>query len=300
MTNTPLPRNTGVEINRVRRRGLLGLLGATALGRVASSAPLAAKPRKRAIALLDMNNPAQLAIAFRKLAHGLEGGVTYWWMRGVRYGVVDNVATPFWEMHTGAWLATRDLDAGQYELRMAYANFYTAPGSDQLLESFANPFNGRTVVVPYAAPKASVSVHGPHGGSAFAGTAPGLDITRNERMGPAVVIGDLLQIRDDLSLRGIPTEPGRRAVAVQDWSTYIGSLEEVSDPSVRNATATQAFTDVLTYPSWLQMGDHPGSFISRSWGRKEFSFGAMPAAWRAYFARQFPALAKDPDAIVGS
>ena len=89
-----------------------------------------------------------------------------------------------------------------------------------------------------------------------------------------------------------------KSFAVNDWSTYVGSLAEVSDPKVRNAAAAQTFTDVLTYPAWLQMGDKPGTFVSRCYGRKVFRFEAMPAAWRSFFAWKFPTAAADAGALV--
>ena len=90
-----------------------------------------------------------------------------WWMKGTRYGVVGSVATPFWEMYVGAWFTTRNLPDGNYEVRLAGANFYTAPGDDDLLKRFANPYTGRTVEVPYMRPKATNTVYDLKGGNPF-------------------------------------------------------------------------------------------------------------------------------------
>lgn len=86
---------------------------------------------------------------------------------------------PFWEMHTGAWMTTRDLADNKYEVRTAFANFYAPPRSTELLESFNSLFTGKTLPVTHPAPKVMLSVHSLDGGSAFGGTnPPGMKVTR--------------------------------------------------------------------------------------------------------------------------
>ena len=63
---------------------------------------------------------------------------------------------------------------------------------------------------------------------------------------------------------------------------------------MRNAPAAQFFNDILTWPKWLQMGDHPGSFFSRCFGRKVFAYERMPTLWRELFRRAQPEAARDP------
>jgi hypothetical protein len=149
--------------------------------------------------------------------------------------------------------------------------------------------------VPYNAPRVSTSVHGPEGGSAFDGpTPPDTKITRSEGLGPAEIQGDEIIVRGDMQFISEPLDPAKRRFTVQDWSIYVGSHAEVSDPKVPNPAARQSFTDVLNFPAWLQMGDRPGSYVSRCYGRKELSFAKMPLVWREIFARKFPELTKDP------
>jgi hypothetical protein len=285
----------------INRRTAVGVLsGAAALSATAALPGLAAAADEARAAAFDPADQDQLAMAFRKLAYSMDERLTFWWMRGTRYGTVGPVATPFWDMYIGAWFTTRDLPDGRYEVRQVNANYYTAPGGTELLERFANPFTGRTVDVPYNRPRATTSIYDRKGGSPFAGAAapPGMKSTRQTDVGPAWIVGDMVHVQGDLMLRNEPLEPGRRGFTVNDWSTYVGALADVADPAQRNPPAAQMFVDILDFPPWLQMGEQPGAFVSRCYGRKVFDYASMPATWRALLERKFPDVARDPGAVL--
>ncbi|MFT7287668.1 MAG: hypothetical protein ACI87W_001783 [Halieaceae bacterium] len=285
----------------INRRTALGIIGAAggllATGGKHSLAAAAGSP------MLDLDDQAQLYSAFRKLAYSLDGSVTWWWMRGTRFGVVDSVATPFWDMYVGSWFSTRDLEDGAYEVSMAGANFYTPPNSTSLLRSFRNPYTGEEVPVNYAAPRARKTVITPENASAFGeANIPGMDSTQSSSIGPGWIEDTDVIIRGDLALTATPTDPDsdRGVFTVNDWSTYVGDLSQVADPAVKNAPCRQYFTDILTWPGWLQMGDQPGSYVSRCYGRKVFAYEQMPETWRKLFAQAQPEAARDPASLLSA
>lgn len=281
--------------HKISRRTTLGLMGAAA--GLAAAGPLARAATER-MQPLDLNDRKQLALAFRKLHYSLDESVTFWWLRGTRYGVVDSVATPFWDMYVGAWFKTRDLDDESYEVTMANVNFYTPPNSTELLEIFQNPYTGENIPVKYTIPrKPWRTVIGPEGGSAFGGSdIPGMSTTRSNSAGPGWIEGDEVFIRGDMFMYAEPLDPGSSAkpLRVNDWSTYVGKLSDVASPTIRNPPATQHFNDMLTWPEWLQMGSQPGSYVSRCLGRKVFAYEHMPQTWRRLLERSMPDVAKAP------
>jgi hypothetical protein len=99
-------------------------------------------------------------------------------------------------------------------------------------------------------------------------------------------------------MRAEPQDPGKRSFTVQDMSTYIGSVADVMNPKVKNPPAAQAFNDILDYPAYLKMGDQPGTYFSRCYGRKVWKYEQMPAPWRSLFEAKFPDVAKDPGAVL--
>lgn len=288
----------------IRRRTAIGLFAGAAVG--ASTLPqaaLAAAQRKGnargKAATFDPKDPQQLALAFRKLAYSADDSLTFWWMKGTRYGVTGSLATAFWDMYVAAWFTTRDLPDGKYEVKMSGCNFYTPPGGTTLLEKFDNPYTGKTVDVPYGRPRVSTTVMDLRGGSAFSSAAPpGMKSTRNTDIGPAWVEGEVLHVQGDMMMHNEPLEPGKRSFTVQDWSTYIGSVADVLDPKQKNPPSAQMFNDILDFPPWLQMGDYKGTYVSRCYGRKVYNYGSMPALWRGFFEQKFPDVAKDPGAVL--
>jgi len=282
----------------IRRRNVLGLMGAAAGVAMVNGQARAAT---RAPKSLDLADEQQLGLVLRKLRYGLDGSLTFWWLRGTRYGVVDSFATPFWDMHIGTWYYVRDLDEDNYEVTVASANYYTPVGSAELLEVFRNPYTKAEVPVKYAAPKARRSVVGPKSGSVFgSGGMPGMKTTRATAPGPGWIEGENVVVRGDMVMSAVPEDPasGARPMHVNDWSTYVGKLADLTDPAQKNPPAMQYFTDILTWPAWLQMGDQPGSYVSRCHGRKAFAYEQMPALWRSLFEQAHPEAAKDPVGLV--
>jgi hypothetical protein len=285
----------------MKRRTALGLLAGAAGAATVVSVPgvaRAAADAARKSRGFDSNDPDQLALAFRKLAYSMDDSLTFWWLHGTRYGVQGSLTTPFWEMHVGTWFTTRDLGDGKYEVKSAGANFYTLPGETTLLEKFRNPYTGETVDVPYGKPRPSSTVFDRKGGGAFLPDSPGTKTTRRSDIGPAWVQGDEIQLRHDVSMHVEPTEPGKRSFTVQDMSTYVGSLADVMNPKVRNAPCRQMFNDILDYPPYLKMGNQPGTYFSRCYGRKVFRYEQMPAVWRALFEAKFPDVAGNLGALL--
>lgn len=288
----------------MKRRTAIGLLAGAAGAATVSGAAQAAKtakaagPAQSAAGMgFDAANPEHLALAFRKLAQSMDDSLTFQWLHGTRYGVQGSVMTPFWEMHVGTWFVTRDLPDGKYEVTSAGANFYTLPGEATLLEKFHNPYTGETVDIPSAKPRANKTVYDRSGGSPFGGM-PGMKSTRNAAIGPAWVQGSEVIVRGDFSLHAEPLEAGKRSFTVQDMSTYVGSLADVMNPKVKNPRSQHLFNDILDYPAYLKMGDQPGTYFSRCYGRKEYRYADMPARWRALLEQKYPDVAQDPGALL--
>ena len=282
----------------LQRRTVLGLMGAAALAGVAGVAE--AGKAKGTAATLDLADREQLALAYRKMAFSADDSLAFWWLRGTRYGVVDSVATPMWDMHVGAWMRTRDLDGGAFEVTMVNANLYTAPGGTDLIKGVRNPYTGQELTFPSYELKAMTSRHDRDGGSAFGFKPPGMKTTVESGIGPAWIDGDDLVINGDMVLHAYPEadKPGAKPMHVNDWSTYIASLADVANPRVRNAAAAHYFNDINSWPAWMQMGDLPGSYVSRAFGRKVFAYDRMPALFRKLMADRYPAVAKDPLALL--
>mgnify|MGYP001824295203 CR=1 FL=1 len=279
----------------MKRRTALGLIGG------AAAAPLVRAPLAQAEMLsLDTSNPAHTLMITRKLAHTMDDDIVFWWAQLTRMFMLDKIATPLWNVHVGALLNTRDIDEhGSYETTAISMVFYTDLETGEYLRTFDNPFTGQTVDINYFPARPSKRVTSIMGPKSEPPTRPGYEIISSHPMGPAWVEGDDVWVRVDDITRMEPETPEAGPVfRVNDWSTYHGAVSDVANTEIRNAPATWHFNDVLSFPPWLGMGDRPGDFVSRGFGRKVSGFRAMPDRLNDLIKERHPDIYKDPAAAL--
>ena len=281
----------------MERRIALSVLGvapiAISTGTALRSPPASAVPHSKQ---LDPSNPDDLYVIHRKLNYTFDDGLVIWFIQAVRSALVDSKFTPFWNMNVGFISSVRDLEDKRFEVKTMNAIFYTELESAALLETFNNPFTGEKVPVRQPPVRVTTRAYDIAGLENYRSSREGYDMIEYGAIGPAWVIGDDVWCRGDTGFRSEPKTPDGKLSQVNDWFTYQGSIAEISNPDVMSASATQSFTDINTWPSWLNMGDHPGNYASRGFGRKAESIEDMPEAWKAYMKDQYPKEYADPRA----
>lgn len=281
----------------MKRRTLLKSMVAPVILGATSTA---LSPRVSAAAtnsLLNPNNPDDLYIIHRKLNYSFGDGLVFWYIQAVRNGLVDSQFTPFWKMDVGFIASVRDLDDMRYEVKTMSAIFYTDLETGKLIDSFDNPYTGEKIPVRQPTIGVSTRTHGKTGLEARP-PRPGIDMKEYGDIGPAWVIGDDVWCQADTGFRIEANDERPLPTQINDWFTYHGSISEVSDANVKSAQATQNFNDINTWPAWLNMGDHPGNYVSRGFGRKVSSMTAMPESWQALMRDQYPREFADPQSRI--
>ena len=239
-------------------------------------------------------SPDDQALAFRKFAYATGREPGFWWLQGRRYGLVDNLPTPLWDMHIGLVFRTRDLPGGGWEVRSIAQSFYTDVDNGTFLRTFRNPYTGEDIEIFYFPPAAASDRY--RGLKVEPKTpAPGLKIT--DTVGGARFDGGVLTIRSDHCVSGVFSG---KPIRVNDLSTYVGAIGDFHDSTVTMAPASQTFNDFNSWPDWFRMGDRPGTYMSRAYGRKAFAFADMPAIWRRLLKEAHPDLAEDPVGALGA
>ncbi len=276
----------------MKRRDLLGMMGAV---------PLVASAIGRRTALadghVDPNTVDGLYTIHRKLNYSFDDRIVYWYLRAIRYGLVDSAFTPFWDMHVG-FISIAEDEGDGFRTKTMSSIFYTDIESGELLENFDNPFTGERVPVRQPGMNRSSRLYNKAGMVADRTERPGMNMTQFGDVGPAWIVGDDVWCRGDTGFRGEPTTDEGRLIQINDWSTYHGSISEVADQDVTSANATQAFNDINTWPGWLNMGDVQGNYVSRGFGRKSWSMDGMPPEWSAIMRDRYPREYADPRAYI--
>jgi len=235
-------------------------------------------------------------LAHRKLAYSADSTLTFSWLRGLRYALVDTQLHPLWTMHLGTVFRTRDLVDG-YEVTAATATFYTDIETGAFLRRLRNPVTGADVEIHYFPPKPQTVVYGRQGPAGDPAGLTGALESRNQT-GPAWIDGDTISVLGDHIAYSTPAAPAGQHFRVNDLSTFIGSAREVADAATPNPPSVMMFNDINTWPAWLGMGDTPGAYVSRAWGRKALAYADMPRLWLALMAQEYPRAHADPASLL--
>jgi len=284
----------------MNRRQTLGLLGASAFS--LSSLTLTGCDTANTTRLnFDPNNPEDLHTMHRKLAYTLDERLVYWNIDALRMGFKDGVLTPFWNMHVGIIYRLDNIQDFKYRVNYIMKIFYSDLKTGELLQRFDNPYTGEAREVSQPKLFKSVNIHGLTGIERMPSSAPkaenaGLSY-RNDEIGPAKIIGDDIWLNADMIFRSETPNRASRLIQVNDWSTYHGSMNDLTNPYLTSAPATHTFNDLNSFNHpWIGMEGIQAWSISRGFGRKSHSVHTMPEAWKMFTADTHPELLTDsPD-----
>lgn len=272
------------------RRGFLAGLLATATAAAVGDAG------SGSAALVE--DPAAFNRHYRRIRYAPGTDLLFWWMRGRRYGLVDNQLIPFFDMHVGSMHRCRDLDADRYEVASAAVIYFTDLQTGELLENWNNPVTGNVVRFNYAAPRPGRSEYSYRDGTLE--SAPVVGVRQQERHShsPLRVVGGEAWFSEESAIiarfEGVP-----RPIKVHDTSTYGSPVAALLDPAARFVPAVEHFNDYNDWSPRFQMGDRPGTSVARCSGRKVATLGEMPADFLRLARRLHPEAFRDPGATLG-
>lgn len=275
---------------RCTRREALTFAAAAAC---APAAPAALAASTDAGRRFDPDDRAAVRRAYRRMRFSTAPEPFYWWMRGVRYALIDNRPEPLFEMHVGTLMRCRDLDGGRFAVTSIEVVFNTDLEGGRLVERWRNPYTGEDLELR-PTPVGPVTIEYSPDGARTPPALPGSHIESSATVRRPVVVGDDVWIASEDRATVTP-DAGGRPFRVADLATYRSRLSEVLDPAVRLVECDVTYNDVTDWPRWMRMGDRPGTRFARAAGRKTAAFAGMPERWRELLAERFPAIAKAPE-----
>ena len=276
----------------MKRRTALAAIGAAPFAPALSRTGLS---QTRSIEV-NPDDPDDRLMIFRKLAHTMDDSIAYFWADLRRLGMVGTTMTRMWDIKIAAMVIARDIgDDGSYETTTISMVSYRDPETGEILETYDNPWTGKTVDItlyPSAPSKRTITKDGILGAPR---PREGTKTTWISPIGPAHINGDDVWVYGDDIIRVESTGPREELLfEANDWSTFRGSLKHVADPENLNPPSDWYFNDVLSWSPWLEMAGQEGSLISRGFGRKVFSFEDMPPEIITFVKEFHPEVYKDP------
>jgi len=237
---------------------------------------------------LDINDKKNINMIYRKLNYTYDNRTIYWFLDSLRSGMVDTQFKNFWNMNVGFISKVRNLENERYKVKTMTAIFYTDPNNNKIINKFRNPFTGRIVNVKQPSLRVSTRTYGLNGYESNRPKNPNYKTTEYGQIGPVKINGDDIWCESETGFRAEPLNNSVRMRQINDWFTFHGSLKELQNPETKCAQATQIFRDFNTWPDWLEMGDHPGNYVSYGYGRKVSSINDMPILWKKCMKDLYP------------
>ena len=210
------------------------------------------------------------------------------------WGCVNGAMTTLFDVASVSFSRYRRVADG-YESVSIEQTYFLDQTTGEVLETLLNPYTGKTVKVPNEGYPPSSVVFTPELDMKIAVPPPGMDLTHST--GPFIVRGDEVTVTE--SMKATVTSPkGGKPGHFHETTTHHARLGELIRPGVKKVRCEAHYTNVKSWRSWLEMGDHPGETISTGHG----SFGVAPAdfpkAWIAGARRHRPELLTDPGKLL--
>jgi len=239
----------------------------------------------------------ELLEAYVRLAGSHDDRLVIWWMDGIRYGVVDAKAKALYGMKVGMFHQYFRQADGSFKIAFFELTYYTDLQTGELLEQFNNPYTGETNKVRHVRLGPEVRELTNTGLMPPRGAALG-DFVKDYRhsLGPAKIVSDTLWIPASVEATIQFPKPTAPQILLNLYTTVSGSLSAaLSDlPSV--ADCNIAFTNVLKWEPWMNMGDHSGHMMSKAEGAKAFAVQDLPADYIACAEQLHSSYISDPRA----
>lgn len=246
---------------------------------------------------IDVSNPDHLDYLHRKVLYALDDRPVFWWKRGTKYGVIEGEAMPMWDMWVFFVQRVVEHRIDSFDVASLEAVYLVDHQTAQPLESYTNPYTGETLALPGQLMGPEIQTFDKDGGPAKKSTLPGINIQRTHTLGPATITGNDVWLSLDSSAivtRASDSQPFR----VNDLETFSANLSDILDPTQASVTAQATLHLISSWQGWLNMGDRPGSQVTRLIAKKAFDITEIAPELLNLLRQRHPEIVEDPMAAL--
>lgn len=245
---------------------------------------------------MDLSTSADFLTAIIKMRGSTKPKLSMGFVIGSYYGIVDDRATPLFGVLAGTFSLYSKLDEETYRARALEVAYFTDLETGQLMETWDNPYTGKTVPVPQTRMGPSTTLITAQGLQVerAAGEAIGMEL--NHRFRPAVTVGDQVWVTEEI--KAVAAIPGRKAFVYNEMSTYQSNRKDLEDPNQASVRSNVEFHSIISWRPWMQMGDRPGHLTGRASGQHVKAYAELPQLYQALNRQHHPDVADDALALL--
>ena len=259
------------------------------------AAPLAARSTTtKGGGLLDVTSAEGRFRNFIMMRGALDEGLITSWVSARYYGVVEDRMDPLFAVVSAVWSRYRQVADGFEAVNFELA-WFTDPVTGKALETWDNPYTGKTCKVPTGGMPPSKIRFGRDLSFHIAREIPGLQMEHDVL--PFDVRGDDVWVTE--RSRTAITFPGAaRPFRYSESNTFHARRHDLTRPGATRVTSEVSFTNVCSWRPWMEMGDRPGHLTATGIGRQNASPDSLPPAFVAATQERRPEMLTNPGAIL--
>jgi len=278
----------------IDRRSLLAGMGAA--GAMGMSAPLRAQPCSDAIEwTLDLDDPKDNLKALLKLQADISGKDALSGFPGYVWGWVPGVGNKLLFKTYGIGCSHVEEVENGWRFYHREILYYCDPRTGEVLETWDNPYNGKTVEVRHIV-NDPVNRFYPYSGGRFAPPYP-YEVHGND----IVFQISVFRFEDNpLNRVDYPLHSADDNYQSAELWGMIGRLEEIMDPNVTSASCVTSWARLSQWLPFMEMGDEPGTMVFHSHSYKLMAGAAeLPPEILKYTEENYPLYLESPKEWTG-
>ena len=243
----------------------------------------------------SIDTPAGRMRAFMLMRGALDDRLVIGCLSGRYWGCVNGVMTPLFDVVSATFSRYKPRPDGSYRSVSLEQAYFLDRTTGEWLQSYANPYTGKTVKVPTGGYPPTATVFTTDLEMQVAKPQPGMVL--NHVATPFTVQGDDVMMTEVITATTTPPGGGKLGLFHETVGLH-ARLSELRRPDAKKVRCVTSYTSVKSWRTWLEMGDHPGETVSTGQGVYAATLATLPAAWLAVAQRHRPELLADPTKLL--
>jgi hypothetical protein len=269
----------------------------TAVGSVIAAA--AASTGLRGVSAADSVDTASAAFRLNtimKMRAATDDRVCMGYITGMRYAVIDGVATPMFGILAATFSRNRKLSDTSYENRSFEIAYFTDLASGKLLETWTNPITNKKVDVPQTRSlmgAVEIKAEGllPINNARFAALEFG------HQFRTPVIIGHDVSITEEIRIRNKSGSAGPR-FRYNENTTYTSQMKHLTNPTLATVPTAIAYQSLVGFSPWMGFDGVDGMNMGRGTGHRVAATNEFPPVFLELTEQYHADVLNDPIAAI--
>ena len=275
-----------MTLANISRRAVIG----SALG--AAAAVTSAQVAAARTTPVDFSDPAARLALIMKMRGATDERLCIGYVTGMRYAVVDGVATPLFGMLAATFSRGKQVADDAYESRSFEIAYFTDLATGKLVETWTNPVTDKTVSVPQTRSlMGKVMIKGTGLLPINSPLVTAMEFGHQFR--PAVVMRDEVSITEEIRIRNKAASSGPR-FRYNENTTYSAARKDLANTKLATVPTAISYQSLVGFSSWMGMDGIDGLNMGRGTGHRVASAKELPPYFLELTEKYHADVLRDP------